>query len=610
MKTRNQLNSKSGTEKRNHAAAAKPDNDPTNETPTQALSSLRPRDRSSASAGGKSHPTPPATPNQSPSPTAGPKRSSVGPTRVLPRRSCGRPTSLLAGAQQNPTNCMPSKPSTPDAKSDSGQEGSPAKKVFNLLLGVTGSVAAIKLVELVKKLKSMFPRPFAQNSEPIPVEASIRIRIMLTENSKHFVPMEKLIETLNDPSIDIYSDSDEWNLWTKMNDPVLHIELRKWADLCLIAPLDANTMAKIANGICDNLLTCVVRAWDVSKPLVFCPAMNVHMYNHPLTKEQLGKLQSFGYLRVDCIEKKLACGDIGMGGMATVDFISSKVIDSLFKPLPKNLNLPKPILHQQPIYPIISTSANHNGLSKAGAISNQILNRFRTNNQITIHAVPNTASSQPSFSFMTTNGHALKRSRGSNLDDTEDCFLNNVRGQNRPYTIHHLSCDSNNKMGGVTSVQNMRAIGVNGVSSDVNADTGYNMIEDDPGYDFDPSKLLEQTMITDDIEHEQRNSSNTNPSHSLGHNSNLQGDNNVAKLCGLSPLFNTSKFLTSCHNKERGCFTCTICKHDYKNRKSMARHLKEQHVQGKIYQCKPCGVSYKRREKLIKHNRERHPWVQ
>jgi len=200
MKTRNQLNSKSGTEKRNHAAAvAKPGNDPIIETPAQALSSLRSRHRSLASAGGKSHSTPPATPNQSPGPTAGPKRSSVGPTRVLPRKSCSRPTSLLAGAQQNPTNRTPSKPSTPDTKSDSGQEGSPAKKVFNLLLGVTGSVAAVKLVEIVKKLKSTFPRPFAQNSEPIPVEASIRIRIMLTENCKHFFPIEDLIKTLNDP---------------------------------------------------------------------------------------------------------------------------------------------------------------------------------------------------------------------------------------------------------------------------------------------------------------------------------------------------------------------------------------------------------------------------
>lgn len=71
--------------------------------------------------------------------------------------------------------------------------------------------------------------------------------MVTTEHAKHFYNPSEV-------SVNIYSDKDEWELWTQRSDPVLHIELRRWADLLVIAPLDANTLGKIANGICDNLL--------------------------------------------------------------------------------------------------------------------------------------------------------------------------------------------------------------------------------------------------------------------------------------------------------------------------------------------------------------------
>eukprot|EP00076_Gallus_gallus_P015483 XP_015134528.1 phosphopantothenoylcysteine decarboxylase isoform X3 [Gallus gallus] len=98
-------------------------------------------------------------------------------------------------------------------------------------------------------------------------------------------------------------------LWKGRSDPVLHIELRRWADLMLVAPLDANTLAKLANGICDNLLTCVIRAWDLHKPLLFCPAMNTAMWEHPITAQQVEQLKGFGYTEIPCVVKKLVCGD-------------------------------------------------------------------------------------------------------------------------------------------------------------------------------------------------------------------------------------------------------------------------------------------------------------
>lgn len=174
---------------------------------------------------------------------------------------------------------------------------------YNVLVGVTGSVAALKLPLLVSQL---FEIP------------EVEVRVITTENARHFYNSEEV-------AVRVYSDKDEWQLWTKRSDPVLHIELRRWADLLVIAPLDANTLGKIASGICDNLLTCVVRAWDISRPLLFCPAMNTAMWKHPITAMQVASLIDFGYVEIPCITKKLVCGDEGKGAMAEVSTIVDAV---------------------------------------------------------------------------------------------------------------------------------------------------------------------------------------------------------------------------------------------------------------------------------------------
>lgn len=104
--------------------------------------------------------------------------------------------------------------------------------------------------------------------------------------------------------------------------------LRNWADIFLIAPLDANTLGKLANGLCDNLLTSVARAWDIyNKPFVVCPAMNTVMWKHPCTKKSLEILKEWGYLEVPPISKKLACGEEGMGAMANISDILNLIVD-------------------------------------------------------------------------------------------------------------------------------------------------------------------------------------------------------------------------------------------------------------------------------------------
>ncbi|XP_065889818.1 phosphopantothenoylcysteine decarboxylase-like [Dysidea avara] len=174
-----------------------------------------------------------------------------------------------------------------------------------ILLACTGSVAALKVPELAAELYKL---------------PEVEVRVVATENAKHFFDTAQL-------SVDLYSDQDEWK-WSKRGDPVLHIELGKWADLMLIAPLDANTLAKLANGICDNLLTCIARAWDLTRPLIVCPAMNTRMWTHPFTARHLSVLrEELGFHEVPPIFKTLVCGDSGIGAMATVNDIV-RIVDS------------------------------------------------------------------------------------------------------------------------------------------------------------------------------------------------------------------------------------------------------------------------------------------
>lgn len=189
---------------------------------------------------------------------------------------------------------------------------------MNILLGVTGSVAATLTPKLVTALKELGD-----------------VRVVLTNKGLEMVPYSKGKVALTPfghgytgpaPIVgaDLYTDDLEWcpaDHWQK-GDPVLHIDLRAWADMLVIAPLTANTLAKIANGQADNLLTSIVRAWQVGKPMFVAPAMNTSMWNNPFTKRHLDTL--WEVYRAQVIQpqsKVLACGDEGVGAMADIDMI-------------------------------------------------------------------------------------------------------------------------------------------------------------------------------------------------------------------------------------------------------------------------------------------------
>ena len=104
----------------------------------------------------------------------------------------------------------------------------------------------------------------------------------------------------------------------------------QWADVLVIAPLSANTLAKLAIGLCDTLLTCVFRAWDKGrrdKPIVVAPAMNTKMWEDPVTALHLGALRERYAIRtVGPVVKQLACKDVGMGAMAEPRDIAATVM--------------------------------------------------------------------------------------------------------------------------------------------------------------------------------------------------------------------------------------------------------------------------------------------
>lgn len=170
-----------------------------------------------------------------------------------------------------------------------------------IILAASGSVAAIKFGILAHCLCEW-----------------AEVKAVATKSALPFIDRMSL-----PGDVKLYTDDDEWSSWRKIGDNVLHIQLRQWAEVMVIAPLSANTLAKIAGGLCDNLLTCIVRAWDFNKPLYVAPAMNTCMWNSPFTQRHLDALNELSIILIPPVTKKLACGDYGDGAMAEPALIDS-----------------------------------------------------------------------------------------------------------------------------------------------------------------------------------------------------------------------------------------------------------------------------------------------
>lgn len=209
---------------------------------------------------------------------------------------------------------------------------------IHLLLCASGSVATIKIPNILTALSS---------------HPNLRIKLIFTGSATAFLQGQSAeqppIAALRGyPNVDgIYFDADEWaDPWVRGN-KILHIELRRWADMMVIAPLSASALAKMVHGFSDNLLLSVVRAWDTTglvdpvreirganvrwtvdgdgakrKRILVAPSMNTAMWMQPVTKTQVEVLrgewgvQRGGWFEVLMpMEKELACGDVGGGAM-------------------------------------------------------------------------------------------------------------------------------------------------------------------------------------------------------------------------------------------------------------------------------------------------------
>lgn len=143
----------------------------------------------------------------------------------------------------------------------------------------------------------------------------------MTERAKHFVNMNEI-----SAMAEIFTDQSEWQITKGLNEQSLHLELVQWADIFIISPLDANTLGKISSGICDNLLTCVARAWDLHKPLLFCPEMNTRQFLHPITNKQIEEMKLFGYYELPSISETLLTEGSSAGALSEINYI----IDAIF----------------------------------------------------------------------------------------------------------------------------------------------------------------------------------------------------------------------------------------------------------------------------------------
>ncbi|NVK52282.1 MAG: bifunctional phosphopantothenoylcysteine decarboxylase/phosphopantothenate--cysteine ligase CoaBC [Flavobacteriaceae bacterium] len=179
-----------------------------------------------------------------------------------------------------------------------------------ILLAISAGIAAYKTASLVRLF----------------IKSGAEVKVVMTPASKDFItPLTLSTLSKNPVSSTFYDKEDENELWNN------HVELGLWADLMLVAPATANTLSKMANGTCDNLL---LATYLSAKCLVyFAPAMDLDMYQHPSTKTSIEKLQEFGNVLIPATSGELASGLVGEGRMAEpadiVAFIENDVLSKL-----------------------------------------------------------------------------------------------------------------------------------------------------------------------------------------------------------------------------------------------------------------------------------------
>lgn len=175
-----------------------------------------------------------------------------------------------------------------------------------ILLAVSGSISAYKAADLVSQLG----------------KKGYNIHVLMTEAATQFItPLTMQVLSQNPVHLDVMTE--------KIAGRINHIDLGKEADLFLLAPASANTLAQLAHGFANNMVTATALALPEQVPKLIAPAMNTKMYTNPITQANLASLKELGYQEIPPKSGLLACGDMGQGALADLDTIIQKVEDSL-----------------------------------------------------------------------------------------------------------------------------------------------------------------------------------------------------------------------------------------------------------------------------------------
>lgn len=178
----------------------------------------------------------------------------------------------------------------------------------HITLAVTGSIAAYKAADLTSQL----------------TKEDFAVTVLMTQAATEFIaPLTLQVLSKNL----VHSDVMKEPASNKVN----HIEIAKQTDLFLVAPASANTIAKLANGFADNMITSTALALPITAKKVLAPAMNTKMYENPITQENLSKLEKYGWQIIQPRETVLACGDHGIGALASVKTIIKKVKEMIYE---------------------------------------------------------------------------------------------------------------------------------------------------------------------------------------------------------------------------------------------------------------------------------------
>tara|TARA_B100000674_G_scaffold124799_2_gene95758 strand:- start:68132 stop:69334 length:1203 start_codon:yes stop_codon:yes gene_type:complete len=175
-----------------------------------------------------------------------------------------------------------------------------------ILIGVSGSIAAYKIAYLIRALKKL----------------QAEVKVVMTSSASHFISPLTLSTLSCNPVYSKFYDKDSGE-WTN------HVDLGLWADVMLIAPASANTLSKMANGMCDNLL--IATYLSAKCPVWFAPAMDLDMYKHPSTVANINSLVSFGNRCIEPGYGELASGLVGKGRMEDPEIISELLLEYFSK---------------------------------------------------------------------------------------------------------------------------------------------------------------------------------------------------------------------------------------------------------------------------------------